>query len=279
MTSLSNHPFFAAFPGALSQREISPEEENPEVAVVIPARMGSTRFPGKPLAQVAGRPLIVRVAELARRSDAVDRVLIATDSSEILAVAEQYGVEAVRTSPSAHCGTDRVAEAAKNLTAGIVVNLQADELLGDPRMIDQAVAPLLADGRIPLATLRRRITSPEDITNPNIVKVIANQRNLALYFSRSPIPMDRDGTALQRSDIFWDQHLGIYAFRKAALLEFARLPVSALEETEKLEQLRALYYGFAIYVARTDFPSWRVDTPEDLAQIREGSPGGLPFSF
>ncbi len=90
--------------------------------------------------------------------------------------------------------------------------------------------------------------------------------------------MDRDGTALQRSDIFWDQHLGIYAFRKTALLEFARLPVSPLEETEKLEQLRALYYGFAIYVARTDFPSWRVDTPEDLAQIQEGSPGGFPFS-
>jgi CMP-2-keto-3-deoxyoctulosonic acid synthetase len=195
--------------------------------------MGSTRFPGKPLALVAGKPLIIRVAELAKRSDAVDQVLIATDSPEILAVAAEYGITAVPTSPSAHCGTDRVAEVAKTLTAGIVVNLQADELLADPRMIDQTVAPLLADGRIPMSTLRRRINAPEDIANPNIVKVVANQRNLALYFSRSPIPMDRDGLALLRPDITWDQHLGIYAFRKAALLEFARLPVSVLEETEK----------------------------------------------
>ncbi len=278
MAELANHPFFAAFPGALPQREVAPEDDNPEVAVVIPARMGSTRFPGKPLALVAGKPLIIRVAELAKRSDAVDQVLIATDSPEILAVAAEYGITAVPTSPSAHCGTDRVAEVAKTLTAGIVVNLQADELLADPRMIDQTVAPLLADGRIPMSTLRRRINAPEDIANPNIVKVVANQRNLALYFSRSPIPMDRDGLALLRPDITWDQHLGIYAFRKAALLEFARLPVSVLEETEKLEQLRALDYGFAIYVARTEFSSWRIDTPADLAAIRDLPSGGLPPS-
>jgi len=268
LASLSNHPFFAAFPGALPHKEIAPEEENPEVAVVIPARMGSTRFPGKPLASVAGKPLIIHVATMARRSDTVDRVLIATDSPEILAVAERYGVEAVRTSPAAHTGSDRVAEVAKSLTSGIVVNLQADELLGDPRMIDQTVAPLLADGRIPLSTLRRRIDNPDDVKNPNIVKVVANQRNLALYFSRSPIPMDRDGVAAGRPVLPWDQHLGIYAFRRTALLEFARLPISPLEELEKLEQLRALDYGFAIYVARTDFPSWRVDTPEDLAAIK-----------
>ena len=278
MAELANHPFFAAFPGALPQREVAPEDDNPEVAVVIPARMGSTRFPGKPLALVAGKPLIIRVAELAKRSDAVDQVLIATDSPEILAVAAEYGIKAVPTSPSAHCGTDRVAEVAKTLTAGIVVNLQADELLADPRMIDQTVSPLLADGRIPMSTLRRRINAPEDIANSNIVKVVANQRNLALYFSRSPIPMDRDGLALLRPDITWDQHLGIYAFRKAALLEFARLPVSVLEETEKLEQLRALDYGFAIYVARTEFSSWRIDTPEDLAAIRDLPSGGLPPS-
>ncbi|EQD25745.1 MAG: 3-deoxy-D-manno-octulosonate cytidylyltransferase [Leptospirillum sp. Group IV 'UBA BS'] len=241
------------------------EETESDVVVVIPARMASTRFPGKPLAQVNGIPLVIHVAQMARKSEVVDRVIIATDSPEILSEAGKHGFEAVLTSGGAHTGSDRVAEVAKTLSAQIVVNLQADEIMGDPRIIDQAVEPLFRDERLPMATVRRILSDPSEIRNTNIVKVVCNQRNLALYFSRSPIPMDRDGIGPARPDLRWDQHLGIYAFRKAALLEFARLPVSPLEELEKLEQLRALDYGFAIYVARTDLPSWRVDSPEDLA--------------
>ncbi len=260
-----DHPFFAAFPGAMPTEPQTTGETDAEVVVVIPARMASTRFPGKPLVRVNGIPLIIHVARMAQKSEVTDRVLIATDSPEILKEAQAQGIEAVMTSSGAHTGSDRVAEVARTLSTQIVVNLQADEIMGDPRIIDQAVEPLLRDDRLPMSTVRRTLSDPAEILNTNIVKVVCNQRNLALYFSRSPIPMDRDGIGPQRPDLRWDQHLGIYAFRKAALLEFARLPVSPLEELEKLEQLRALDYGFAIYVARTDFPSFRIDTPEDLA--------------
>ena len=267
MAQVTNHPFFSAFPGTLPSAPLPPVEDETEVVVVIPARMASTRFPGKPLAQVAGTPLIIHVARMAKKSSVVDRVIIATDSREILETAEAHGFESVITSSGATTGSDRVAEVARTLSAHIIVNLQADEIMGDARIIDQTVEPLLQDERLPISTLRRRLTDPGDEKNVNIVKVVCNKRNLALYFSRSPIPMDRDSIQPGRPDLFWDQHLGIYAYRKPALLEFARLPVSPLEELEKLEQLRALDYGFAIYVARTDYPSWRVDTPEDLRAL------------
>jgi len=273
MPQISDHPFFAAFPGAMPASASPAEESGTDVVVVIPARMASTRFPGKPLALVNGIPLVIHVAKMARKSQVVDRVIIATDSPEIVSEARKHGFEAVLTSSGAHTGSDRVAEVAKTLSAQIVVNLQADEIMGDPRIIDQAVEPLFRDERLPISTLRRTLSDPTEILNRNIVKVVCNQRNMALYFSRSPIPMDRDGIAPERPDLRWDQHLGIYAFRTPALLEFARLPVSPLEELEKLEQLRALDYGFAIYVARTDLPSWRVDTPEDLALFSKSLSG------
>jgi 3-deoxy-manno-octulosonate cytidylyltransferase (CMP-KDO synthetase) len=263
------HPFFTAFPGTLPSTPLPEAESESDIVVVIPARMASTRFPGKPLALLGGIPLIIHVARMARKSDVVDRVIIATDSGEIMDVANAHGFEAVMTSSGANTGSDRAAEVVRNISAHIVVNLQSDEIIGDPRIIDQAVAPLLQDDRLPLSTIRRKLADPGDELNPNIVKVVCNQRNLALYFSRSPIPMDRDRIQNGRSDLYWDQHLGIYAYRKPALLEFARLPVSPLEELEKLEQLRALDYGFAIYVARTDYPSWRVDTPEDLRALEK----------
>jgi 3-deoxy-manno-octulosonate cytidylyltransferase (CMP-KDO synthetase) len=137
------------------------------------------------------------------------------------------------------------------------------------RIIDQAVAPLIKDPGVPISTVMRRISSPEDCLNANIVKVVTNQHHFALYFSRATIPADRDQLAPSRPDLSWDQHLGIYAFRREALLEFARLPTSRLEELEKLEQLRALDFGLSIYVARTEHPSWRVDSPEDLEQLKE----------
>lgn len=276
MASLADHPFFAAFPGAMPSVPLSQEEGEPEVVVVIPARMGSTRFPGKPLADVNGSPLIVHVARMAQKSEVVDRVIIATDAPEISDAVKKYGFEPAMTSSGAHTGSDRVAEVAKTLSAEIIVNLQADEIIGDARIIDQAVFPLLKDDRLPMATVRRSFGDTSEILNPNIVKVVCNQRSFALYFSRSPIPMDRDSIAAERPDLKWDQHLGIYAFRRPALLEFARLPVSPLEDLEKLEQLRALDFGFSIYVARTDYPSWRVDTPEDLKRFADSLRGKNP---
>ncbi len=271
MSKVTDHPFLASFPGTLPVVAFPSDESETEVVVVIPARMDSTRFPGKPLFKVGGVPLIIHVARMARKSDVVDRVIIATDSPEIINVAGEHGFEGVITSSAALTGSDRVAEVARNLSAHIIVNLQADEIIGDPRIIDQTVEPLFQDERLPMSTIRRRLSNPGDEKNSNIVKVVCNQRYLALYFSRSPLPMDRDSIQNGRPNLFWDQHLGIYAYRKQALLEFSRLPVSQLEELEKLEQLRALDYGFAIYVARTDYPSYRVDTPEDLKAL-EGDP-------
>lgn len=268
--------FFVPFPGR--RATVEETETDPQVVLVIPARFASTRFPGKPLVEVRGRPLIEWAALRARGAHLVDQVVIASDDDRILSHMADRGYPVVRTSAGARTGSDRVAEVAQTMEGDIFVNLQADEILGDARIIDQSVAPLLKDPGVPISTVMRRIDRPEDCLNANVVKVVTNQHHFALYFSRATIPADRDQLAPSRPDLSWDQHLGIYAFRKTALLEFARLPVSPLEETEKLEQLRALYYGFAIYVARTDFPSWRVDTPEDLAQIQEGSPGGFPFS-
>ncbi len=259
--------FFVPFPGRKS--EAVPVQEDPEIVLVIPARWESSRFPGKPLVPVHGRPLIEWVAERARGASLVDRVIIASDDDRILSHMTQRGYEAVKTSSGARTGSDRVAEVAQQVPGDIFVNLQADEILGDVRIIDQAVAPLLKDPGVPISTVKRRIFHPEDCFNANVVKVVCNQHHFALYFSRSTIPADRDRIAASRPDLFLDQHLGIYAFRRDALLEFSRLPSSTLEELEKLEQLRALDFGLSIFVARTEFLSYRIDTPSDLEQLAE----------
>lgn len=262
--------FFIPFPGR--KPEPVEMESEPEVVVVIPARYGSSRFPGKPLAEIHGRPLIEWVAAKARGASLVDRVIIASDDERILDAMRIRGYEVAETTSGARTGSDRVAEVAQRIPGEIFVNLQADEILGDPRIIDQAVAPLLKDSAVPISTVKRRIVQPEDCFNTNVVKVVCNQHHFALYFSRATIPADRDSIAPSRPDLAWDQHLGIYAFRRAALFEFARLPSSALEDLEKLEQLRALDFGLPIYVARTEHPSYRVDTPSDLeALARIGS--------
>ena len=259
--------FFVPFPGR--RAVVEETEADPQVVLVIPARFGSTRFPGKPLAEVRGRPLIEWVAIRARGATLVDRVVIASDDDRILSHMADRDYDVVRTSAGARTGSDRVAEVAQNMEGDIFVNLQADEILGDVRIIDQAVAPLIKDPGVPISTVMRRISSPEDCLNANIVKVVTNQHHFALYFSRATIPADRDQLAPSRPDLSWDQHLGIYAFRREALLEFARLPTSRLEDLEKLEQLRALDFGLSIYVARTEHASWRVDSPEDLEQLAE----------
>ncbi len=259
--------FFVPFPGR--RATVEETETDPQVVLVIPARFASTRFPGKPLVEVRGRPLIEWVALRARGAHLVDQVVIASDDDRILSHMADRGYPVVRTSAGARTGSDRVAEVAQTMEGDIFVNLQADEILGDARIIDQSVAPLLKDPGVPISTVMRRIDRPEDCLNANVVKVVTKQHHFALYFSRATIPADRDQLAPSRPDLSWDQHLGIYAFRREALLEFARLPTSRLEDLEKLEQLRALDFGLSIYVARTEHASWRVDSPEDLEQLAE----------
>ena len=259
--------FFVPFPGR--RATVEETETDPQVVLVIPARFASTRFPGKPLVEVRGRPLIEWAALRARGAHLVDQVVITSDDDRILSHMADRGYPVVRTSAGARTGSDRVAEVAQTMEGDIFVNLQADEILGDARIIDQSVAPLLKDPGVPISTVMRRIDRPEDCLNANVVKVVTNQHHFALYFSRATIPADRDQLAPSRPDLSWDQHLGIYAFRREALLEFARLPTSRLEDLEKLEQLRALDFGLSIYVARTEHASWRVDSPEDLEQLAE----------
>lgn len=228
--------------------------------VIIPARFGATRFPGKPLALLAGKPLICHVAERAARARGVKRVAVATDDERIASAARACGAEAVMTGPAA-TGTDRVAEAARALgQAEVVVNLQGDEPLIEPEAVEALVAAM-ADRSVEMATLSRPL-EPGEWERPHVVKVVTDLRGNALYFSRAPIPHRRDGgqSPLARA------HVGIYAFRAPFLQTFARLAPGRLEREESLEQLRALEHGHAIRVAETSYKGFGVDTPEDLAR-------------
>lgn len=226
--------------------------------VIIPARYGATRFPGKPLALLAGKPLVCHVAERARRARGVSRVAVATDDERIAAAARGCGAEAVMTGPAAS-GTDRVAEAARGMgAADVVVNLQGDEPLVEPEAIE-ALLGAMEDGSVEMATLSRPLEVGE-LSRPHVVKVVTRENGDALYFSRAAIPHRRQGgeSPLARA------HVGIYAFRAAFLQEFARLPQGRLEREESLEQLRALEHGHGIRVVETGYRGFGVDTPEDL---------------
>ena len=229
---------------------------------VIPARYGAQRFPGKPLALIAGKPLVQRVYEQARKAQRLDRVVIATDDTRIADVVKKFGGEVVMTSPACPSGTDRAAEVVRQLDCDQVVNIQGDEPLMRPEMIDQLVDGL-AD--YDMATLARLIESAEVLANPNVVKVVFDINGNALYFSRHPIPFVRDVGATAPHF----KHLGIYAYRRDFLLKFVQLPPSALEKTEKLEQLRALENGFAIKVLVTLHDSVGVDVPADVKIVEE----------
>ena len=230
--------------------------------VIIPARYGATRFPGKPLALLAGKPLVCHVAERARRARGVSRVAVATDDERIAAAARSCGAEAVMTGPAAS-GTDRVAEAARGMgAADVVVNLQGDEPLVEPEAIE-ALLGAMEDGSVAMATLSRPLEAGE-LSRPHVVKVVTRANGDALYFSRAAIPHRREGgeSRLARA------HVGIYAFRAAFLQEFARLPPGRLEREESLEQLRALEHGHGIRVVETGYRGFGVDTPEDLERAR-----------
>jgi 3-deoxy-manno-octulosonate cytidylyltransferase (CMP-KDO synthetase) len=236
----------------------------PKIVAIIPARYGSTRFPGKPLADLAGKAIIQHVHERVAGAARVDEVLVATDDERILRAVEGFGGTAVMT--SAHpTGTDRVAEVASELAADIVVNVQGDEPLIDPAMIDQVVEPLLADRDLPMATLAARLSDEDELRDPGVVKVVTDRRGRALYFSRSVIPYPRDAEVAASLHC---KHIGLYAYRHRYLLEFASREPTPLERAEGLEQLRAIEHGDPIQVVITEYDTIGIDTPDDLEMAR-----------
>ena len=242
--------------------------------VLIPARLASTRLPDKPLADIAGKPMVVRVAEQARRSQA-QRVVVASDSDRIVQACRLHGIDAVLTRADHASGTDRLAEAASQLGLGdpaVVVNVQGDEPLIAPALIDDVAALLEARPDADMGTAAHPISDAAEFRNPNVVKVVTDASGLALYFSRAPIPWWRDGFA-QGVDALPQpaplRHVGIYAYRCGFLRRFPQLPPAPLEQLESLEQLRALWHGHRIAVHVTaQAPGAGVDTPEDLARVR-----------
>lgn len=235
------------------------------VVAIIPARFESTRLPGKPLADLHGRPMIQRVYERAARVEGVDRVLVATDDERIRAAVESFGGEVAMTNPAHTTGTDRIAEAAAALDVDIVVNVQGDLPLLDPGVVAAALRPLAEDDGLPMATIKTAIHTREELENPNVVKVVTDRDGYALYFSRSPLPFWRDG---QPAGPLAHKHIGLYVYRRDFLLSFARLTPTPLEQAEKLEQLRALEWGFRIRVVEVGAASVEVDTAEDLERAR-----------
>ena len=245
------------------------------IRVVIPARFASTRLPGKPLADIAGQPMIVRVAAAARRARN-DGVWVATDDARIVAAVARHGVDAVMTRADHPSGTDRIAEVADRLgwdDADIVVNVQGDEPLIDPAVVDAVADALHDDTGAAVATAAHRLRDAGDFFNPNVVKVVCDALGRALYFSRAPIPWDRDRFAVGRDTLPADlaalRHIGLYAYRVGFLRRFGQLEAAPLERSESLEQLRALWHGYPIRVVTLDHPpAPGVDTAEDLDRVR-----------
>lgn len=237
-----------------------------QVVAIIPARYGSIRLPGKPLIDLCGKPMIQHVVEQTRQAKYVEQIIVATDDDRIANAVRNFGGNAIMTPSELRSGSDRIAYVARTLdSAAIIVNVQGDEPLIDPTMIDEAVSPLLADTTIEVGTLARRIDAQADIHNPGVVKVVVDAQGFALYFSRSPIPFVRDGSS---EDYPMLQHIGLYVFRRDFLMQYSSWPESSLEQAEKLEQLRILENGHRIKVALTRLSSIPVDTAEDVETVR-----------
>lgn len=232
--------------------------------VVIPARFGSTRFPQKVLASKTGRPLVQHVVDQARKCSRVREVLVATDDTRIADALQPFRTRCVMTSPAHQSGTDRIAEVARTLADDIVVNVQGDEPEIEPAIID-ALIDRLETTSDDMATACTPMRSLEDVKNPNLVKVVCSLEGHAIYFSRSPIPFDRDGSATNAAA--WKLHLGIYAYRREFLLQFASWKPTFLEQTEKLEQLRALEQRKKIYVLPVDRATHGIDTEEQYEEF------------
>jgi 3-deoxy-manno-octulosonate cytidylyltransferase (CMP-KDO synthetase) len=227
---------------------------------IIPVRFGATRFPGKPLAAILGRPMIQWVYEGAKKSKLLKRIMIATDDERIVRAAAEFGAEVVLTSSDLISGTERVAAAAAQVEAEIIINIQGDEPLVDGEMLDSLVIAL-DDPAVPIATLMAKVTDMSLISDSHVVKVVVDKNRRALYFSRSPLPY-------QAPDYFF-QHIGIYGFRKEFLMNLHRLPVLRLERIEKLEQLRVLENGLPIQMIETPRRTLSVDTPQDIINVEK----------
>lgn len=235
------------------------------IAAVIPARYGSTRLPGKPLVDLCGKPMIQHVFERVKQVSRIDRVIVATDDVRVADAVKRFGGEVVMTPSDIRSGSDRVAFAARDLqNVSIIVNVQGDEPLIEPAMIDEAIQALIDDPAVEVATLVKHVDAAEELINPNTVKVVVDRHGYAMYFSRSPIPFQRDGREFEG----FLKHIGLYVFRRDFLIKFASLPETALERSEKLEQLRILEYGNKIKATVTRYESIPVDTPEDLEKAR-----------
>jgi len=237
----------------------------PTIVALIPARYASTRLPGKALADLDGRPMIEHVYRRVAASRILSEVIVATDDLRIATRVHDFGGKARLTRATHTTGTDRLAEVAASLDCDIVVNVQGDEPLLDPRSIDELVAPFASDRSLQITTLFRRIHDLAELSNPNVTKVVIDRAGFALYFSRSPIPYVRNPPG------GWPplyRHIGLYAYRRSALLVLAALEPTPLERAESLEQLRALEHGIRIKAVETEYESFGVDTPEDLEQVR-----------
>lgn len=234
------------------------------VVAIIPARYHATRLPGKPLALIAGRPMIEHVYRRALQARLVAAVLVATDDPRVADAVDAFGGTAVMTRADHPSGTDRLAEVAAHLECDVVANVQGDEPLLDPASVDAAIAPCLNDPQVVISTLRTPLPA-SDAGNPNVVKVVVDLKGDALYFSRSPVPYVRPGHPPAQA---W-RHLGLYVYRRETLLALAQFRPTPLEQAEGLEQLRALEHGLAIRTVETQTTAPSVDTPDDLALVRE----------
>jgi 3-deoxy-manno-octulosonate cytidylyltransferase (CMP-KDO synthetase) len=235
------------------------------IVAVIPARYASSRLPGKPLADLDGRPMIEHVYRRVAASKILSDVIVATDDLRVATRVNEFGGKVRLTKVTHETGTDRLAEVAASLDCDVIVNVQGDEPLVDPHAIDELVAPFIADRSLQMTTLYRRIHDIAELNNPNTVKVVIDRGGFALYFSRAPIPHLRDPRG------GWPplyRHIGLYAYRRSALLVLASLEPTPLERAEALEQLRALEHGIRIKAVETSHESFEVNTPEDLEQVR-----------
>jgi 3-deoxy-manno-octulosonate cytidylyltransferase (CMP-KDO synthetase) len=238
-----------------------------KVVVVIPARYASVRFPGKPLAEIAGKPMIQHVVERVREATRGPQIVVATEDARILEAARSFGAEAILTRADHKTGTDRVAEVATHIQADIYINVQGDEPLIDPGTVDAVIEVMAEDEEIQLATPCAAITRQQDIMDPNVVKAVLDFDGNALYFSRAPIPWVRDtGSSVAARHT---KHIGLYGYRREALLEFPTLPPGELERVEQLEQLRWLENGFKIRVVESDYDAIAVDVPGDIEKVEK----------